>query len=65
MAKKHYEFDEMDVEDNWGEYKKSSKKKRNHRDSESSQKRSLKDYNLEEDYYEQEDYVYRRGTDRW
>jgi hypothetical protein len=64
MAKKHYEFDDLD--NDWGEYKKSSKKKRNHhREDPTSRKRSLKDYNLEEDYYEQEDEEYRSKAHRW
>jgi hypothetical protein len=65
MAKNHYDFEELDHGDDWGEYRKNTKKKRKGHREETSRKRSLKDYNLEEDYYEQEDYYDRRGTNRW
>jgi hypothetical protein len=66
MVKKHYGFEEQNRTDDWGEYKKDSKKKRrSHREDVSSNKRSLKEYNLEDDYYEQEETVSRRGAGRW
>ena len=62
MAKKNYKFE--DIEDNWSDYKKSNKKKRNPRAeaNNDSWKRNTRDYNLEEDYDEE----YSRGkAGRW
>ena len=64
MGKQQFDFDELSRDNDWGEYKKTSKKKRNqYRGETSSSRRNLKDYNLDDDYYEQEERE-ERGS-RW
>jgi hypothetical protein len=67
MSKKNYEFDDLE-QDNWSDYKKTSKKRMKHREEPSSNswKRNAKlNYTIEEDdYYEQEDQVSRGKVSR-
>jgi hypothetical protein len=58
MTKNKYEFNELDRDNDWGEYRKDSKKKHKHReDSSTNWKRNIKlDYNSEDDYYESEEF---------
>jgi hypothetical protein len=65
MAKKKYEFNSNNFADDWGEYRKNSKKKMKHRD-ESNSWRFDKRQNYNEDY-ESDDYDdnYDRKTGGW
>ena len=63
MAKKKYEFDANDFSEDWGEYRKNTKKKMKHRDeSESWRFDKRKDYVAEDDEYEDYD---DRKTGNW
>jgi hypothetical protein len=63
MSKKKFDFDSLERENDWDEYRKSSKKKKNHRENVSSDKwkKNSRDY-MEDDYEEDE---YRGRSDRW
>lgn len=54
MAKKKYEFDANDFADEWGEYRKNSKKKMKHREESNTSWRfdKRKDYSVDDDDYE-------------
>lgn len=57
MAKKKYEFNANDLTDDWGEYRKNSKKKMKHRDEVNTNWRfdKRKDYSTDDDNYD--DYI--------
>lgn len=58
MTKKKYDFSAIERDNDWGEYRKDSKKKTKHREeSGNNWKRTLNtDYNSEDDYYENEEF---------
>lgn len=62
MANKKYEFSANDFADEWGEYRKNSKKKMKHRDESNSWRfDKRKDYSMEEDHEEYDE----RKTGDW
>lgn len=63
MAKQNREFKSNGYEDDWGEYKKNSKKKMKHRDESNSWRfDKRKDYSVEDEY---DDYDNHRKTGDW